>query len=160
LIDADVISKNIEWTHFPVPPESDKEETKSYPALVRAADLIGQMGDPRYLSKTTALFYEFEEIGTNKLLGYKNPNDLRKHYPRFYWKSTHRYIKDALRFLSLSQYGLQIISHLYSHLFVTEHDMVDVGAFSFETPLQSIVRGDIDPEQLLCDEPPLPQATL
>jgi hypothetical protein len=30
--------------------------------LVRAADLIGQLGDPHCLPKTNALFYEFEGL--------------------------------------------------------------------------------------------------
>ena len=34
--------------------------------LVRAADLIGQLGDPHYLRKANALYYEFEEIGMNR----------------------------------------------------------------------------------------------
>ena len=37
---------------------------------MRAADLIGQLGDPHYLRKANALYYEFEEVGMNKQLGY------------------------------------------------------------------------------------------
>ncbi len=33
--------------------------------LLRAADLIGQLGDPNCLRKANALFYEFEEIDLN-----------------------------------------------------------------------------------------------
>jgi hypothetical protein len=55
--------------------------------LLRAADLIGQLGDPHYLRKTNALFYEFEEIGLNRQLGYESPADLIDKYPQFY--STH-----------------------------------------------------------------------
>lgn len=144
LIDPDVITKNIEWTHFPVPIENDYKDTKNYPALIRAADLIGQMGDPRYLHKIIALFYEFEENGINKTLGYKNPSDLRNHYPKFYWKSTHKYIKDALRFLSLSQFGQQIISNLYAHIFAMEHEMVDYGEFTYESELKDLEKPPLD----------------
>lgn len=136
LIDATAIARNIELTRFPVPNADDHQDTVNAPGLVRAADLIGQLSDPRYLRKTTALFYEFEEIGTNKILGYKHPGDLRQNYPKFYWKSIHGYVKDALRYLSLSQFGKQIISNLYSHVFVVEHDMVDDGQFLFEDELQ------------------------
>jgi hypothetical protein len=132
LIDAEVISRNIELTRFPVPADDDHRDTRSYPGLVRAADLIGQLSDPRYLRKTVALFYEFEEIGTNKALGYKDSSDLRRNYPTFYWKSIHNYVKDALRYLGLSQFGKQIIANLYSHVFVVEHDMIDDGEFRNE----------------------------
>jgi hypothetical protein len=59
---------------------------KKWP-LLRAADLIGQLGDPHYLKKTNALYYEFEEIGLNKQLGYETPADLVDKYPQFYWNS-------------------------------------------------------------------------
>lgn len=134
LIDPEIICQNIELTRFPVPLDSDAQDTKSYPGLIRAADLIGQLSDPRYLYKIAALYYEFEEIGANKLLGYKNPGDLRKYYPQFYWKCTYKYIKDALRYLSISQYGKQVISNLYSHVFIMEHSMVDYTQFSVEAP--------------------------
>src|SRR5262245_7969374 len=95
LIDAEAICKNIELTRFPVPAAEDHQDTLHMPGLVRAADLIGQLSDPRYLRKSVALFYEFEETGTNKLLGYKDPGDLRLNYPKFYWRSIHKYVKDA-----------------------------------------------------------------
>ena len=37
-------------------------------SLLRAADLIGQLGDPHYLRKANALYYEFDEVGMNKQL--------------------------------------------------------------------------------------------
>lgn len=122
LIDAAAIQRNIELTRFPVPADDDHQDTTGYPGLVRAADLIGQLSDPRYLRKVAALFYEFEETGVNKFLGYRDPGDLRRNYPKFYWQSVHKYVKDALRYLSLSQEGKQIIANLYAHVFVVEHD--------------------------------------
>ena len=38
-----------------------------------AANLIGQLGDPHYLRKANALYYEFEETGLNRQLGYGSP---------------------------------------------------------------------------------------
>ena len=132
LIDPDVLCRNIELTRFPVPSNEDHQDTRHFPGLVRTADLIGQLSDLRYLRKSVALYYEFEEIGTNKFLGYKNPGELRRNYPKFYWKSIYPYAKDALRYLALSQYGKQIIANLYSHVFVVEHDMSDDGLFRQE----------------------------
>ncbi len=127
LIDAEVIKRNIELTRFPVPGEEDHQDTVHYPGLVRAADLIGQLSDPRYLKKVVALFYEFEETGVNKALGYRDPGDLRKNYPKFYWQRVYSYVQDSLRYLSLSQQGKQIIANLYSHVFVMEHATLDDG---------------------------------
>lgn len=122
LIDAEAIKSNIELTRFPVPSADDHQDTNSFPGLVRAADLIGQLSDPRYLRKITCLFYEFEETGINKVLGYQNPGDLRKNYAKFYWHGVYPYIKDGLRYLSLTQQGKQILANLYSNVFVIEHE--------------------------------------
>ncbi len=122
LIDAEVIKRNIELTRFPVPTAEDHQDTHSFAGLVRAADLIGQLSDPRYLKKITSLFYEFEETGINKVLGYQNPADLRKNYAKFYWNGVYPYIRDGLRYLSLTQQGKQILANLYSNVFVVEHE--------------------------------------
>lgn len=121
LIDAEAIKSNIELTRFPVPKKSDNSDTSSFPGLVRAADLIGQLSDPRYLKKISLLYYEFEEIGFNQQVGYKNPADLRNNYSKFYWDIVHPYVKDALLYLSLTQQGKQITANLYSNVFVVEH---------------------------------------
>ena len=122
ILDAAQIEANIEHTRFPVPETNDYATTDDYPGLVRAADLIGQLADPRYLHKLPALFYEFEETGTNRHLGYKSPDDLRRGYPVFFWKVVSPFIKDALRYLRVSSAGQQWIANLYSHVFQVEHD--------------------------------------
>ena len=100
----------------------DSTVTHSTPALVRAADLIGQLSDPRYLQKISALFYEFEETGQNKKLGYNNPGDLRQGYPKFYWNVVYSYVKDAIAYLNLTQQGKQILANLSANVFRVEHD--------------------------------------
>ena len=122
LIDAKRIKYSIELTRFPVPKEGDHQDTVNYPGLIRASDLIGQLSYPRYLRKITALYYEFEETGVNQALGYRNPGDLRRNYSTFYWKGVYPYIQEALRYLSLTQQGKQIIANLYSNVFVIEHE--------------------------------------
>ena len=131
LIDAEVIKSNIELTRFPVPKDEDHQDTAHYPGLVRAADLIGQLSDPRYLKNVGALYYEFEETGVNKGLGYRHPGDLRQNYAKFFWNVVYVYIKDALYYLELTQQGKQIIANLYSNVFVIEHEQpkpMDVAA--------------------------------
>jgi len=122
LINADIIIDNIELTRFPVPERKDHQDTSSYRGLVRAADLIGQLSDPRYLNKIRALYYEFEETGVNRALGYRHPEDLRRDYPKFYWTSVYPFIKDALYYLSLTQQGKEIVAHLHANVFVIEHE--------------------------------------
>ncbi|MGA9383356.1 MAG: Npun_R2479 family HD domain-containing metalloprotein [Phormidium sp.] len=125
LIDAEVIKRSIELTRFPVPSAEDHQDTVNYAGLVRAADLIGQLSDPRYLKKITSLYYEFEETGVTKALNYRHPGDLRRNYSKFYWNGVYPYIKSALRYLQLTQQGKQIMANLYSNVFVVEHEKAE-----------------------------------
>jgi hypothetical protein len=65
------IASAIEFTRFPVSSSSVKNENEEddtleeEDTLLWAADLIGQLGDPHYLRKANALYYEFEETGVN-----------------------------------------------------------------------------------------------
>lgn len=124
IIDAKTIKQNIELTRFPVPDAADHQCTTNYPGLLRASDLIGQLSDPRYLKKVSALFYEFAETGMNKTLNYQTPGDLRRNYPKFYWNVVFPYIEPALRYLNLTQSGKQIIANLYSNVFMVEHEVI------------------------------------
>jgi hypothetical protein len=121
VIDVALLKRNIEHTRFPVPTKEDTPD-RGYPALVRAADLVGQLSDPGYLRKIPALFHEFQETGINDRLGYKTPADLRRGYPGFYWGCVSPFIQDGLRYLSHTQEGKQIRANLYANVFMVEHE--------------------------------------
>ena len=121
LIDLNLVCACIERTQFPVPRGKRHQRTSDLPGLTRAADLIGQLGDPEYLRKIPALFYEFEELGMNKEMGYGTPGELRTGYAPFFWEEVHGYIEDAMRLLQITQEGKEWISRLHSHIFECEH---------------------------------------
>jgi hypothetical protein len=121
-LDAKRIARAIEHTRFPpssAPHENDNEEG----LLMRAADLIGQLGDPHYLRKANALYYEFEEVGMNGQLGYSSPADLTDQYPQFYWNSISPEIQVAIRYLNVTSSGRQWIANLYSNVFRAEREL-------------------------------------
>jgi hypothetical protein len=120
-IDTAEIEANIEHTRFPVPQDEQHAPTDDFPGLLRAADLIGQLGDINYLRKTAALFNEFRETGMSDKLKYESAADLRANYPHFFWKTVRSYIGDALRYLKVTQEGQQWIANLYANVFSTEH---------------------------------------
>ena len=120
-IDPEPVARAIELTRFPVPADEDHAETGTEAGLVRAADLIGQLADPGYLRKLTALFHEFVETGTAARLGYGSPADLVEGYPRFFWERIEPYIGDGLRYLALTRDGRQWTANLYAHVFAVEH---------------------------------------
>ena len=120
-IDAELIASYIEMTRFPVPDDDWYKNTEGYPGLVRAADFVGQLGDPNRPRKSPALFFEFEEIGANENLGYQRPGDLQNNYAKFYWDVVSPYIQEALRYLRVTQEGKQWIANLYANVFGSEH---------------------------------------
>ena len=121
-MDPDVICSYIEMTRFPPPEDPAFKQTDSYAGLLRAADFIGQLGDPDYLRKIPALFYEFEQFGANDSLGYKTPGDMRKGYGGFFWNVVSPYIKEAVKYLDVTHDGKNWVSSLHSHVFKVEHD--------------------------------------
>ena len=62
-LDAPLIAGAIEHTRFPYSSGPDVHDIGEWAALLRAADLVGQLGDPHYLRKANALYHEFEEVG-------------------------------------------------------------------------------------------------
>jgi hypothetical protein len=126
-VDEERIARAIELTRFPVPEDEDHAATDTEAGLVRAGDLIGQLGDPLYPRKLNALYYEFVETGVHEKLGYSSPADLVDHYPQFYWSKIERYIGDALRYLEMTMEGKQWIATLYCHIFAIEHNRRRMG---------------------------------
>ncbi len=123
-IDTDIICSYIEMTRYPPLEQSLQENFDDYASLLRAADFIGQLGDPNYLNKTIALFYEYVELGMNQQLGYHAPGELRKKFAKFYWEEVSPYIQPALRYLRLTSDGKQWIANLHSHVFNVEHEVL------------------------------------
>jgi hypothetical protein len=121
-VNAERIASFIEMTRFPVPEGEMYHDTSNCSGLVRAADFVGQLGDPNYLRKIPALFYEFEETGANVGRGYKTPGDMRKDYAKFYWEVVSPYIQDSLAYLRVTQEGKQWVASLHSHVFDIEHE--------------------------------------
>ncbi|MFE1599773.1 metal-dependent phosphohydrolase [Methylobacterium sp. ID0610] len=123
-LDADRIIRAIEQTRFPAKPGNPGSHPEDEVCLVRAADLIGQMGDPLYLRKANALFHEFEEAGTNAALGYTSPADLVERYPEFFWQSVSSHLKGALKYLEVTVSGRQWIAGLQANVFRAEHSTI------------------------------------
>ncbi|MAZ18848.1 MAG: metal-dependent phosphohydrolase [Ahrensia sp.] len=128
-VDEERLVAAIDYTRFPIPKDEAYAETNSERALVRAADLIGQLGDPFYYRKINALYHEFAEVGTAEKLGYTSPIDLLDRYPEFFWSQVNPCIGPALRYLELTVDGKQWVAHLYNHVFQARHRTSDIGPF-------------------------------
>lgn len=119
-LDRERIANAIEGTRFPA---REGQEFGDEASILRAADFIGQLGDPNYLRKANALYYEFEEVGMNRQLGYDSPADIIHRYPQFYWNSVAPHIQTEIRYLNRTEIGRQWIANLYSNVFRAERDI-------------------------------------
>jgi hypothetical protein len=119
-LDSKRIARAIEGTRFPAREGQGYDEDAS---ILRAADFIGQLGDPNYLRKANALYYEFEEVGMNRQLGYDSPADIVNRYPQFYWNSVAPHIQTEIGYLNKTEIGRQWIANLYSNVFRAERDI-------------------------------------
>jgi hypothetical protein len=122
-LDGERIARAIGYTRFPYSSPTDEKEIDEEGSLLRAANLIGQLGDPHYLRKANALYYEFEETGLNRQLGYGSPADLVDKYPQFYWNNVSSHIQPAIRYLNVTSSGRQWIAGLYSNVFRAEREV-------------------------------------
>jgi hypothetical protein len=120
-LNASRICRAIEFTRFPIQAADDKGDDEC--KLVRAASIIGQLGDPRYLQKVHALYHEFAEVGINAKYGYTSAADLIDQYPQFYFNSLSSHLDTAVRCLNVTTQGRQWIASLYSNVFRAEREV-------------------------------------
>ena len=119
-LDQQRIADAIEGTRFP--PRQGQEYSVEA-SILRAADFIGQLGDPNYLRKTNALYHEFEEVGINRQMGYESPADIINRYPQFYWDVVAPHIQTEIGYLNKTSSGRQWIANLYGNVFRAERDI-------------------------------------
>jgi hypothetical protein len=126
-LDSARIARAIASTQFPYASPTDEKQDEQgideLGSLLRTADLIGQLGDPHYLRKANALYYEFEEIGLNRQLGYESPADIVDKYPQFYWNNISPHIQAAIGYLNVTSSGRWWIAGLYSNVFRAEREL-------------------------------------
>lgn len=120
IIDAERVAEAIEFTRFPCQLDRNASKADMEPRLVQAADLIGQLGDPMYSRKANALYFEFEEIGMNRQLGYSSPADLIDKYPAFFWDSVSMHLTEGIKYLNMTVSGRQWIANLHHHILCAE----------------------------------------
>ncbi|KAM3098687.1 metal-dependent phosphohydrolase [Phormidesmis sp. 146-35] len=123
LIDLEILKNNLEMTRFPAPQDGLHADIDTYPGLVRAADLIGQLSDPHYLEKLPALFKELQEVGSADKMGYETSQDLQLAFPDFYYSVVVPYIQPAMDYLRQTKSGKAILLGLHLNVVAAEVDL-------------------------------------
>jgi len=114
IVDVERVLNNIENTRFPAPPEvrETPRSRLSWPDMVRAADLIGQLADPNYLRKLPALYEEFLECGTAEVMGLKNYHGLIEQFPSFIGKMVRPLVCEGFDAMAAAPGGQRWINSL------------------------------------------------
>ena len=119
-INSGQIEANIEHTRFPVPQDEEHANGRSS----RASTCSGSNRPARrhkLSAQDVRVVYGVPRNRDDEKLKYNSPADLRANYPQFFWQVVRPYIKDALRYLRVTQEGKQWIANLYANVFSTEH---------------------------------------
>ncbi len=129
ILDADRLAAAIDYTRFPVPADPQYARLDDEPSLVRAADLIGQLADPRYPQKLTHLYHEMRETGAAPELGYQSALDMVNAFPGFFHTLVEPYIGPALGYLERTTEGREWIHRLHRVVAQTETGALPHGPF-------------------------------
>ena len=128
LIDVELVKQYIEPTRFPVPAAEDHaRHLRACPAWCARPTSSASSPTRATSTRSPRSSTSSRRRASTRKLGYKHPGDLRRNYPKFYWSGVFPYLKDALHYLSLTQYGKQIRANLFSNVFLVEHE-IDKGA--------------------------------
>ena len=107
-------------TRFPVPKDRRRAAQPRSRNWSRPPISSGSSAIPCTCGKQTRCYYEFEEIGTNRQLGYSSPADIIEKYPAFFWNSVSMHLDDGIKYLNMTASGRQWIANLHHHILCAE----------------------------------------
>lgn len=105
VVDGERVARAVGCTRFPVPGTVSFHGLDQEGALVRSADLIGQLADPLYPQKLHKLFAEMQETGAADAAGYLSAKDMLDDFPLFFEAQVAPWIAPALSFLAVTSAG-------------------------------------------------------
>ena len=107
---------------------AEVEDIDEEAALFRAADLIGQLGDPHYIRKSNALYLRVRRVWTEPPARLRKPGRSRQQVSAILLEQRSPYIvQTAIRHLQVTASGRQWVANLHSNIFRAERDIGMVG---------------------------------
>ena len=133
-VEAARVARAVEFTRFPPEEGRSGGSPEEDGLLVRAADLVGQLGDPRYPWKMAALYHEMAEAGQAAALGHRSPADLFEALPEFYAREVEPYLGAALASLARTPEGRAWIRRLNANVAAARDGALRPGPFPGPRP--------------------------
>jgi hypothetical protein len=109
------VAANVEYSRFP-PVLSMHPEIDTYPGLLRAAHLIGAVGDPNFFQKVKPLHLELAESGMLYAIGYKTVAEFQENFADFYRHTIEPLIGEAVALLEYTPQGRVWLTYVHAHV--------------------------------------------
>jgi hypothetical protein len=120
MLNAERLADYFDYSRFPVPTSSNAD-TASDPGLLRAAYLIGSVGDPDFMRKVGPMLIELREAGLAEQFGFHDAESFRANYPHYFKQVLRPMIGDATRLLELTASGRTWLAGMHAHLLFEQY---------------------------------------
>jgi hypothetical protein len=115
VLDWERVAANVEYSRYP-PVLALHPETDTYPGLLRAAHLIGAVGDPNFFQKVKPLHLELAESGMLYAIGYKTVAEFQQNFADFYHHTIAPLIADGVSLLEYTPQGKVWLTYIHAHV--------------------------------------------
>lgn len=120
LIDGERLASCIEYTHYPALPDRNRE-TGNWPGLLRGAQTIAVVSDPRFTQRLKFFYLQLKEAGVAQSLSFNSAADVFDSMPSSFWKFLFPMIGDAIDYLKYTGDGQSWLANMNAHMLQEEH---------------------------------------
>lgn len=120
VIEGERLAQYIEYTQFPAPLDRNYE-TGSWPGLLRGAQTIAVVSDPRFTQRLGYWYRQLKEAGLSDALNFFGPADVFHQLPSMFWKTLYPQIVDSIDYLKYTGDGLTWLASMNAHMLEEEH---------------------------------------
>ncbi len=120
LIDGNFVADCIEYTSFPFPRDA-KRDTDTWPGLLRGAQIVAVVSDPRFEARMKFFFMQLRDAGMDKVLKVDNGYKLIQSFVYMFWDDLFPLAPDAIAYLKYTSDGLTWLANMNAHMLEVEH---------------------------------------
>ncbi len=120
LVDGERLASCIEYTHYPALRDRN-HETGNWPGLLRGAQTIAVVSDPRFTQRLKFFYLQLKEAGVAQSLSFNSAADVFDSMPSSFWKFLFPMIGDAIDYLKYTGDGQTWLANMNAHMLQEEH---------------------------------------
>lgn len=121
LLDPQAIADSLGHLEFPVFSGADEATADAPGDWLNAAQLVSQLGDPRFHQRLPRLFRQLQEAGVTQQLEVADMTQLRRYWARHFWERLLPRVAVALPCLQQTGDGELWLARMNGHLLAAEH---------------------------------------